>query len=89
MNHFEIRLTDDQYTELAQLWTEYMMLGPRRDEMGSSLETIALNFCEWLNPDSEIEDEQKSGLGEILAFFREKEWREGTAIPSEESLDDE
>jgi len=82
MVDFRHHLTEEQYAELAQLWHEYMILGPRNDEIGASLETIALNFSGWIDSD---EDESLYGLGEIMAFFREKERREGTAIPKEES----
>jgi hypothetical protein len=73
-------MTEEQYAELAQLWHEYMIPGPRKDEIGASLTTIALNFSEWINTD---EDEPCYGLPEIHAFFHEKERREGTAIPEE------
>jgi hypothetical protein len=79
MVDFHIHLTEEQYTELAQFWHEYMVLGPRRDEIGASLTAIALNFSEWIDSD---EDESRYRLSEILAFFAEKERREGTAIPA-------
>lgn len=74
-------MTEEQYTELAQLWHEYMMLGAPTRDIGLSQEGIALNFSEWI--DSNDEEESLYGLDEIIAFFREKERREGTAVPVE------
>lgn len=77
---FELRLTDEQYEELAQFWHEYMVLGPSRDEMGLDRTGIALKFSQWIDVD---EDEPHYGLPEILAFFDEKARREGTFIASD------
>lgn len=80
MVDFRLHLAEEQSTELAQFWHEYMRLGPRCDEMGLSRTSIALNFNEWINAD---EDEPRYGLSEITAFFDEKEQREGTPILAE------
>lgn len=77
---FEAHLSEWQYSELAQFWHEYMILGPRRSQEQLSLQEEALNFCEWIDAD---EDYPPYGIPEILAFFAEKERREGTAIKSE------
>lgn len=82
MNDFRLHLTEEQYDELAQFWHEYMILGPRRDEMGLDRAGIALNFSQWIDSD---EDEPEYGLPEIAAFFDEKERREGTAYPESEA----
>lgn len=79
---FEIKLTDEQYEELAQFWHEYMVLGPPRSDMGATHSEIALHFSEWI--DAPGDDEPVYGLHHILAFFDEKERREGTAIPQDE-----
>lgn len=76
MADFRLHLTEEQYNELAQFWHEYMVLGPRRAEMGLDRTSSALNFSQWIDAD---EDEPQYGLPEILAFFDEKERREGTA----------
>ena len=81
MDQFELRLTEAQYDELAQFWHEFMVLGPTREQMGFDRTGIALIFSQWIDSD---EDEPEYGLPEILAFFDEKERREGTAFPSQE-----
>ena len=75
---FTLKLTEAQYTELAQFWHEYTMLGPSREQMELDRAGVALDFCEWIDSD---EDEPRYGLPEIETFFDEKERREGTALP--------
>jgi hypothetical protein len=75
---FSLKLTEVQYTELAQLWREYTVLGPSREQLVLDRAGIALDFSEWIDTD---EDYPRIGLPEIEAFFDEKERREGTALP--------
>lgn len=75
---FTLKLTDEQYAELAQLWHEFMVLGPTREQMNLDRAGIALDFSEWIDSD---EDYPLIGLPEIEAFFDEKERREGNAVP--------
>jgi hypothetical protein len=73
---FSLKLTEAQYTELAQLWHEYTVLGPTRNPDDDDWN--ALDFCEWMDED---EDDPKYGLPEVEAFLAEKERPEGTALP--------
>ena len=75
-----MNLTEEQYDELAQFWHEFMVLGPTREQMGLDRTSIALTFSQWIDAPGD-EDEPEYGLPEILAFFDEKERREGTAWP--------
>ena len=85
MADFRLHLTEEQYAELRQFWREYMLLGPRNDEIGASLTVIALNFSAWIDTDETafIDGEPCYGLSEIMAFFDEKERREGLAVIAE------
>lgn len=81
MTDFQLHLTDEQYDELAQFWHEYMVLGPADKTLKHGLTGVALAFSQWIDAD---EDEPCYGLPEIMAFFAEKERREGTAWPKDE-----
>jgi hypothetical protein len=82
MDKMQHILTEEQYNELAQFWHEFTLLGPRSDEIGLDLRDLAKDFMGWIDND----DDEYCGLysvEEILAFFTEKERREGTAVTNE------
>lgn len=83
---FEHRLTDEQYEELARLWEEYMRLGPKRGQEHLDETGQALAFSQYVDLD---EDEPQYSLNDILAFFAEKERREGTEPMDEKAIDRE
>jgi hypothetical protein len=66
------KLTEEQYIELARLWHEYLTFGPPIND--STWHPI--DFCDWLNTDNDT-----YSLPAVEAFLREKEQREGTALP--------
>lgn len=77
MSQFELKLSEEQYNELAQFWHEYTLLGPKNGEPFS-----AFDFCAWM--DSDPDENPVYGLPEIAAFLAEKERREGTELAQED-----
>lgn len=75
---FEVKLTDERYGELAQLWDDYMWLGPKRGTEHYTPAERALDFCQYI--DSDPDEDPRYGLPDILAFFAEKERRQGTGV---------
>lgn len=73
---FEIKLSEEQYNELAQFWREFTMLGLTKEQETLDLTGLALDFSEWIDNVGEPE----YGLGEIQVFFAEKERRDGALI---------
>lgn len=77
-----------EYDDLAQLWHEFVLLGPPRETDAFE----PMDFVEWLDtaPDNPY------GIGAVERFLAEKERREGTAVatpgrfpPPEPASDDE
>lgn len=74
MTEQEMKLTSEEYAELAQLWHEYTVFGPTPTD-----DWTPMDFADWLNTD----DDNPYGLPQIAAFLNEKERREGTALREE------
>lgn len=76
MSEFEVKLSEEQYSELRQFWREFTMLGLTREQEQLDQTGLASVFLEWIDNDGE----PCYSLGEILAFFSQKEHRDGTLI---------
>lgn len=72
-------MTEVEYDGLAQFWTEFMIIGPTERQKGLDRRGLAQDFMGWIDAG----DDECTGLysvEDILAFFNEKEQREGSPI---------